>query len=70
MDKLYIEIDSKVNELFSKTLVTQRFKNENETNLELRIIINKKKDIIFSSFSAKIGDSITVKTKVIKKKKQ
>ena len=69
MKKIFIEIDSKVNELFSKTLVTQRFKNENETNLELRIFINKKKDIIFSSFSAKIGDSITVKSKVIKKEK-
>ena len=34
MKKIFIEIDSKVNELFSKTLVTQRFKNENETNLE------------------------------------
>ena len=69
MKKIFIEIDSKVNELFSKTLVTQRFKNENETNLELRFFINKKKDIIFSSFSAKIGDSITVKSKVIKKEK-
>ena len=69
MKKIFLEIDSKVNELFSKTLVTQRFKNENETNLELRIFINKKKDIIFSSFSAKIGDSITVKSKVIKKEK-
>ena len=69
MKDIYVEIDSKVNELFSKTIVTQRFQNENETPLELRIFINKKKDIIFSSFSAKIGDSIAVKSKVIKKEK-
>ena len=43
MKDIYVEIDSKVNELFSKTIVTQRFQNENETPLELRIFINKKK---------------------------
>ena len=67
MKEIYVEIDSKVCELFSKTIVTQRFKNDDETPLELRVFINKKKDIIFSSFSAKIGDSITVKSKVIEK---
>jgi len=67
--KVSVEIDSHVNELFSITKVTQRFKNPESNPLELRIFIYKKKDIIFSSFSAQIGDSIKVKSKVIKKNK-
>ena len=68
--KVSVEIDSHVNELFSSTKVTQRFKNPESNPLELKIYIYKKKDIIFSSFSAQIGDSIKVKSKVIKKEMQ
>ena len=64
-----VEIISKVNELFIKTKVTQKFKNETDNPLELKIYINKIQKILFSSFSAKIGDSIEVKSKVIKKEK-
>ena len=67
--KVSVEIDSHVNEIFSTTKVTQRFKNPESNPLELKIYIYKKKDILFSSFSAKIGDSIKVKSKVIKKQK-
>ena len=67
--KVSVEIDSHVNELFSITKVTQRFKNPESNPLELRIFVYKKKEIIFSSFSAQIGDYIKVKSKVIKKNK-
>ena len=66
---LNIEIDSKINELYSKTIVKQRLKNYLEVPLELRAYFYKKKNLIFSSFSAKIGESITVNSKVIKKEK-
>ena len=69
MSKTNIEIETKVNELYAKTIVTQRLKNESEEPLELKIYVHKKIDCLFSSFSAKIGDSISVKSKVIKKKK-
>jgi len=39
------------------------------TPIELKIYVNKKDDCLFSSFSAKIGDSISVQSKVIKKEK-
>ena len=64
-----VEIYSKVNELFTKTKVTQKLKNESENPVELKIYVYKNRNCIFSSFSAKIGDSIEVKSKVIKKKK-
>ena len=64
-----VGIYSEVNELFIKTKVTQKFKNETDNPLELKIYINKIQKILFSSFSAKIGDSIEVKSKVIKKEK-
>ena len=67
--KVKVEIYSKVNEIFSKTKVTQIFKNPESNPLELEVYIYKKEDILFSSFSAQIGDSIKVKSKVIKKKK-
>ena len=67
--KVKVKIDSKVNEIFSKTKVTQIFKNPEKNPLELEVYIYKKEDILFSSFSAQIGDSIKVKSKVIKKKK-
>ena len=55
--------------LFAKTNVIQQFKNHESKPLELKIYVYKKEGIIFSSFSAQIGDSIKVKSKVIKKEK-
>ena len=69
MNKVSVEIDSHVNELFSKTKVTQKFKNQSQNPIELKIYIDKNDNIIFSSFNAKIGDSISVQSKVIKKEK-
>ena len=69
MSKVITEIESKVNELYVKTKVTQKFSNTTENPLELRIYIFKKEDILFSSFNCKIGDSINVKSKIIKKEK-
>ena len=67
MPKVFTEIDSQVNELYAKTLVSQKFINDTENPLELRIYIFKKEGIIFSSFNCKIGDSIRVESKIIKK---
>ncbi len=67
--KKKLEIDSKVNEIFSKTKIFQNYKNISENPIELKIYIFKKIDIILSNFSIKIGDSITVKSKIIKKEK-
>ena len=69
MNKVSVEIDSKVNELFAKTNVIQKFKNQSKDPLELKIYIYKNANLIFSSFNAKIGDSIKVQSKVIKKEK-
>ena len=69
MNKVSVEIDSKVNELFAKTIVVQKFKNQSESPIELKIYVYKNDNLIFSSFTSKIGDSITVKSKVIKKEK-
>ena len=63
------EINSKVNELYSKTLVKQKLINNSENPIELKIHVYKKESLIFSSFSAQIGDSIKVKSKVILKEK-
>ena len=63
------EINSKVNELFIKTLVTQKLLNTSENPLELKIFVDFNSLALFSSFSAKIGDSITVYSKVIKQSK-
>ena len=69
MSKVITEIDSKVNEFFIKTKVTQKFSNTTENPLELKIYVFKVEGIIFSSFNCQIGDSIKVKSKVIKKEK-
>ena len=56
-----IELESEINELFAKTKVIQKFTNPlTENPLELKIYVYKKKGLLFSSFSSKIGDSITV----------
>ena len=67
--KVSIDIYSEIYEIYSKTNVTQEFINENEVPLELKIYIYKNKDIICDSFTAKIGDSVEVKSKIIKKEK-
>ena len=69
MSLVSVEINSNVNELYAKTNVTQKFKNKNNDPIELKIYIYKNDNLIFSSFKAKIGDSITVKSKIIKKEK-
>ena len=69
MNKVSIKIDSKVNEIFAKIKVIQKFKNQNENPIELKIYVHKNDNLIFSSFNAKIGDSIAFKSKVIKKEK-
>ena len=69
MNKVNVEINSKLNEIFAKTIVNQKFKNQSENPIELKIYVYKNDNLIFSSFSAKIGTSISVKSKVIKKEK-
>ena len=69
MDEVIVKVDSEVNEIFMKTIVTQEATNISKTPIELTTIINKKPHIIFDSFEAKIGDSIMAKSKVISKEK-
>ena len=69
MTEIITEIESTINQLYGKTRVTQRFSNQTENPLELKIYVFKKEEIIFSSFNCKIGDSINVKSKVIEKEK-
>ena len=66
MSTTFVEINSQANELYCKTKVIQKFKNESNNPLELKINVDKNKKCIFTSFNAKIGDSIEVKSKVIK----
>ena len=67
--KVNIELESEINEFFSKSKITQKFINTSENPLELKIFVSKKEGLIFSSFSCKVGDSIFVKSKVIQKEK-
>ena len=67
--KIFTQITSDVNGLYCKTKVTQKFSNPLNNPLELKIYIFKKQKIIFSSFDCQIGDSIKVKSKVIKEEK-
>ena len=60
MNKVNVEVNSQVNVLYSKTIVTQRFINSSEEPLKLKICIEKKRGILFSKFNAKIGDSVLV----------
>ena len=69
MTKASVEIDSTVNEIYSKTIVTQKLFNDSDNPLELKIYVYKSNMSIFSSFTAQIGDSIKVKSKVIKEEK-
>ena len=69
MTKASVEIHSTVNEIFAKTIITQKLLNDSESPLELKIYVYKSDMCIFSSFTAQIGDSIKVKSKVIKEEK-
>ena len=69
MSKEEVQINSFVNELYAKTKVTQKIRNETENPLELKIYFNEDKKSLFTSFSAELGDLIKVKSKIIKKEK-
>ena len=68
MNKVSVKIYSKVNEILAKIEIIQKIKNQSENSIELKIYFKKNDNLIFSSFYANIGDSITFKSKVIKKK--
>ena len=68
--KAQVDIDSKVNEIFATTKTTQKIYNNTKNPVELDIYINKYSDkVIFSSFKAKVGNSLVAYSKVIKKEK-
>ena len=69
MSKIDCEIETQVNEVYIKSIVTQYFINSYDQPLELKIGIRKDPNILFNSFQAKIGDSIMVKSKVISEEK-
>ena len=69
MPKVDCEIETEVNEIFVKSIVTQNFINPEDKPLELKIGLIKDPNILFNSFQAKIGDSITVKSRVMNKEK-
>ena len=70
MEKLEINVESKVNEIFSTVKVTHKIFNDNNNPIELEVYIHKDLDnFIFSSFYAKIGDPTEVHSKVMKTEK-
>ena len=70
LPRIKAEIESEINEIYMKTKVTPEFRNNLNKPIELKVsIANNIKDIIFSSFTAKIGDSKVVKSKIIKDEK-
>ena len=69
MPKENVEINSFINEFYVKTIITQKIRNETENPLEIQIHFDQKEKSLFTSFSAKIGDLIQVKSKIIKLKK-
>ena len=69
MSKEEVEINSFINELYVKTIITQKIRNETENPLEIKINFDQNKKSLFTSFSAKIGDLIQVKSKIIKLEK-
>ena len=69
MSKVDLELETQVNEIYAKTIVTQKFSNSEDKPLELKIYLDKVPYLVFNSFQAKIGDSIKVNSKVIKKEK-
>ena len=70
LPNVFVEIISELNEIYMKSKVKQEFQNTLPNPIELKISIpNNNKDIIFSSFTAKIGNSKIIKSKVIKDEK-
>ena len=70
MQKAEIDIYSKVNEVFAKTVVTHKILNNSDKPIELEVFIDKYLDNnLFSSFEAQIGNSTKAKSKVIKTEK-
>ena len=69
MSQVDLELETKVNEIYVKTTVTQKYSNSEDKPVELKIYLDKVDNIVFDSFQAKIGDSITAKSKFIKKEK-
>ena len=68
--KVKVEIESEVNEIYMKSKVIQEFKNNLKKPIELKVsIANNIPDLLFVSFTAKIGDSKVVKSKIIKDEK-
>ena len=65
-----VDIETKLNEIFASIKVVQSINNYTNNPIELEIYINKEIDnIIFTSFEAKIGNSVLAKSKVIKTEK-
>ena len=70
MKKAETSIYTKVNEVFAKSLVTQKILNNSDKPIELEVHIDRNSDKnIFSSFEAQIGDLKKIKSKVIKEEK-
>ena len=70
MKKAETSIYTKVNEVFAKSLVTQKILNNSDKPIELEVHIDRYSDKnIFSSFGAQIGDLKKIKSKVIKEEK-
>ena len=69
MDKVSVEINTQLNEVFSKSIITQKFSNNSQNSIELKIDIYKIPTQIFSSFKVKIGESKIITSKVMKKEK-
>ena len=69
MPKIDCVIETQVNEVYIKSIVTQNFINTSKEPLELKIGLRKDPNILFNCFQAKIGDSIIINSKVISEEK-
>ena len=70
MQKNKVTINTKINEVFAKTIVTYNIINNSSSPIELSVNFLKNiEKIIFSSFYAKIGNSKIMQSKVIKTEK-
>ena len=69
MTKIDCVIETQVNEVYIKSIVTQNFINTSKEPLELKIGLRKDPNILFNCFQAKIGDSIIINSKVISEEK-
>ena len=70
LPRVKVEIESEVNEIYMKSKVTQEFKNNLKRPIELKVsIANNIPDLLFLSFTAKIGNSKVIKSKIIKDEK-